>query len=138
MVLLLTLFPGVLQAAQRWGACTAYLAAKCFDTPRTCVVGLITDYSWGLAGPTVLQIEEGLAWVRRQRQEGRAVLVHCAHGHGRSTALLCAALVQSGLAVDFREAFSKVKAVRPKVKLNGPQYGSLVAWELQQKLNSQS
>ena len=57
------------------------------------------------------------------------MLVHCAHGHGRSLVLMCAILVVAGRAGDFLEAYRMVKAARPKVRLNARQKASLVAWQ---------
>ena len=34
-----------------------------------------------------------MQWAAQQRRAGHPVFVHCAHGHGRSTVVLCAALV---------------------------------------------
>ena len=42
------------------------------------------------------QIDRGTKWALEQRAAGRPVLVHCAHGHGRSLVLMCAILVVSG------------------------------------------
>lgn len=82
-----------------------------------------------LAGPTTQQIDAGVKWALRQRDSGRPVLVHCAHGHGRSLVLMCAILVVSGRAGDFLEAYRMVKAARPRVRLNNSQHASLVRWQ---------
>lgn len=74
------------------------------------------------------RVEEGVEWLLQQRAQGRPVYVHCAHGHGRSTVVLCAALVASGHANTFQEAFDAVKALRPRVKLNHRQRRTLVEW----------
>lgn len=50
----------------------------------------------GHAGPAVRQIDRGVKWALEQRSAERPVLVHCAHGHGRSLVLMCAILVVSG------------------------------------------
>ncbi len=75
------------------------------------------------------QIDEGVKWALKQRESGRPVLVHCAHGHGRSLVVMCAILVVNGLAGDFLEAYKIVKAARPKVRLNGRQHKALVQWQ---------
>jgi len=77
----------------------------------------------------VEQIDEGVKWAVQQRESGRPVLVHCAHGHGRSLVLMCAILVVTGLAGDFVEAYKIVKAARPKVRLNSRQHRALVQWQ---------
>ena len=75
------------------------------------------------------QIDRGVNWALEQRSAGRPVLVHCAHGHGRSLVVMCAVLVVNGQAGDFLEAYMMVKAARPKVRLNGRQHRALVEWQ---------
>ncbi len=84
-------------------------------------------YLW-IAGPDVQLIEDGVKWLLEQRAEDRPVYVHCAHGHGRSTVVLCAALVAAGHANSFVEAFQEVQQLRPRVKLNHRQRKALVEW----------
>ncbi len=75
------------------------------------------------------QIDEGVQWALKQHEAGREVLVHCAHGHGRSLVLMIAILVVSGRAGDFLEAYRMVKIARPRVRLNSRQHAALVAWQ---------
>ncbi|BDA40761.1 Uncharacterized protein YnbD [Coccomyxa sp. Obi] len=84
---------------------------------------------WDTHGPSVKQIDEGVKWALGQKESGRPVLVHCAHGHGRSLVVMCAILVVSGRAGDFLEAYKMVKAARPKVRLNSRQHKALVQWQ---------
>ena len=80
------------------------------------------------AAPTVAQIDEGVAWALRQRDAGLPVLVHCAHGHGRSATLLAAILIATGTAGGGEEALAQLKAARPRVRLNRRQSAALRAW----------
>lgn len=48
---------------------------------------------WDTHAPTAQQIEVGVQWALAQRAAGRPVLVHCAHGHGRSATVLAAILI---------------------------------------------
>jgi hypothetical protein len=48
---------------------------------------------WDTHAPTPAQIEQGVKWALQQRAAGRSVLVHCAHGHGRSATVLAAILI---------------------------------------------
>ena len=48
---------------------------------------------WDTHAPTAQQIETGVQWALAQRAAGRPVLVHCAHGHGRSATVLAAILI---------------------------------------------
>jgi hypothetical protein len=56
------------------------------------------------------------------------ILVHCAHGRGRSTTVLVAALVASGCFATWEEAFAHCKAKRPCVKLNAKMRAALTSW----------
>jgi len=58
------------------------------------------------------------------------VLIHCAHGRGRSTTVMCAALVKAGLFPNWKEAFEKgIKPGRPVCKLNLMMRTALTEWQ---------
>lgn len=80
---------------------------------------------WDTTAPTYDQIQGATQWALEQRKQGRAVFVHCAHGHGRSCVVLCAMLVAAGIAADEWEALAIVKAVRPLARLNAHQMPGL-------------
>lgn len=48
---------------------------------------------WDTHAPTPAQIDQGVQWAMQQRAAGRPILVHCAHGHGRSATVLGAILI---------------------------------------------
>jgi predicted protein tyrosine phosphatase len=79
-------------------------------------------------GPTLAQLDEGVAWVREQTAQGRRVLVHCAHGHGRSAAVLAVLLLAEGVVGSVGEAEALMRAVRPRVRLNARQRAGAEAW----------
>lgn len=83
---------------------------------------------WDTHAPTPAQIEQGVKWALQQRAAGRPVLVHCAHGHGRSATVLAAILVAEGTAKSAAEAEAVMKAERPRVRLNRRQMAALQAW----------
>lgn len=83
---------------------------------------------WDTHAPTPAQIERGVAWALGQRAAGCPVLVHCAHGHGRSATVLAAILIAEGAAAGPAEAEALMKAQRPRVRLNKRQMGALKAW----------
>lgn len=58
------------------------------------------------------------------------VMVHCAHGRGRSTTVMCACLVKAGLFENWKDAFEKgIKPQRPVCKLNKRMRENLAAWQ---------
>lgn len=60
----------------------------------------------------------------------RDVLVHCAHGRGRSTTVMCAAMVRAGLYATWEEAFEKgIRPGRPVCKLNRLMRTALTEWQ---------
>lgn len=83
---------------------------------------------WDGVPPTPAQIEHAATFAAEGRKSGD-VLIHCAHGRGRSTTLTVAALVKAGLYPDWQSAFMAVKPGRPVVKLNGAMRKSLTEWQ---------
>ncbi|KAK9805939.1 hypothetical protein WJX73_006912 [Symbiochloris irregularis] len=83
---------------------------------------------WDTKAPTVAQIEEGVQWAAQQRKAGRTLFVHCAHGHGRSPVLMCAAMIFEGLAKDPRHAEALVFERRPGIHINTQQMEALTSW----------
>lgn len=58
------------------------------------------------------------------------VLIHCAHGRGRSTTTMCAALVKAGLFPTWQDAFEKgIKPGRSVCKLNKRMRDTLQMWQ---------
>jgi hypothetical protein len=94
----------------------------------------ITDHylslpTWDGVPATPAQLEEGATFAVQQMHVG-PILVHCAHGRGRSTTMMCACLVKAGLYPNWQEAFEKgVKPGRPVCKLNRRMKQALTAWQ---------
>lgn len=84
--------------------------------------------TWDTRGVHATDIAAAVEFSLAQRAAGRDVYVHCAHGHGRSVAVLCACLVMAGAATTYTEALASARAVRPKAKLNAPQRSQLEAY----------
>lgn len=61
--------------------------------------------------PSVAQFVTFLRFLREQRNQKRAVAVHCAAGLGRTGTMLAGCLIASG--VDFQMAVRQVRSVRP-------------------------
>lgn len=77
------------------------------------------------------QLEEAANFAVQARKKGD-VMVHCAHGRGRSTTVMCACLVKAGLYPTWQEAFEKgIKPGRPVCKLNALMRKALTSWQEQ-------
>lgn len=74
-----------------------------------------------------------MRWAAQQVAAGRPVLVHCAHGHGRSATVLAAILIADGRAAGVAEAEALMQAQRPRVRLNRRQRAALLAWVARRK-----
>lgn len=77
------------------------------------------------SGVAASEVKRGVEFALQQRRLGRAVLVHCAHGHGRSAQVLIASMVMAGDAANIDAALSTLQATRPKCKLNRLQRSNL-------------
>jgi hypothetical protein len=76
------------------------------------------------------QIEKGATFALDAKKEGGDILVHCAHGRGRSTTLMCACLVKAGLFETWQEALEHgIQPKRPVCKLNRRMRQVLTQWQ---------
>lgn len=83
---------------------------------------------WDGVPPTTEQLECAAKFAVERRAKGD-VIVHCAHGRGRSTTVMCACLVKAGQCKDWEEAFETIKAKRTCVKLNKRMREALTLWQ---------
>lgn len=70
-------------------------------------------------------VAKGVEFARQQRNLGRAVLVHCAHGHGRSAEVLLACMIAAGSYKTHQEGLAAYQKLRAKCKLNKSQQRNL-------------
>ncbi|KAK9825601.1 hypothetical protein WJX74_009074 [Apatococcus lobatus] len=87
--------------------------------------------TWDTHASSVEQIQRGVDFALKYRAEGRPVFIHCAHGHGRSTVVLSAAMVAAGHADDTMQAYQAIRVQRPGANLNVRQLTALTKWEAQ-------
>lgn len=83
---------------------------------------------WDGVPRTPDQLEEAAQFGIAAHERGD-VLVHCAHGRGRSTTTLCACLVRAGRFPTWEEAFAAIKQKRKVVKLNSSMRRALSEWQ---------
>lgn len=102
------------------------------EFPEGCAMATPDAYllvrCWDGVPPSPGQLEEAAAFAVRRRAEGD-IMVHCAHGRGRSTTVMCACLVKAGLFKRWEDAFDAIKARRRVVKLNRRMRAALGAWQ---------
>jgi|EP00908_Phaeocystis_cordata_P004573 protein-tyrosine phosphatase len=83
---------------------------------------------WDGVPPTPAQIEQAAQLAAQGSRDGD-VMVHCAHGRGRSTCVMVACLVAAGLFADWEAAFAACKAKRKVVSLNKKMRRALTEWQ---------
>mmetsp|Transcript_19929 Transcript_19929/g.28823 ORF Transcript_19929/g.28823 Transcript_19929/m.28823 type:complete len:285 (-) Transcript_19929:235-1089(-) len=102
------------------------------EFPETCFnrsKAYLNVPTWDGVPATPAQLDEAAQFAVEARKNGD-VLVHCAHGRGRSTTIMCACLVKQGLYKTWEEAFEKgIKPGRSCCKLNGLMRKALTAWQ---------
>lgn len=104
------------------------------EFPETCrnnTRHYLSAPTWDGVPLSPVDLETAANFAMEARQAGD-VLVHCAHGRGRSTTVMCACLVKAGLFSSWEEAFEKgIKPYRTVCKLNKRMQENLAAWQAQ-------
>mmetsp|Transcript_15987 Transcript_15987/g.19207 ORF Transcript_15987/g.19207 Transcript_15987/m.19207 type:complete len:285 (-) Transcript_15987:81-935(-) len=113
-----------------WGGIidlTVEFPEKCIDRSQS----YLLVATWDGVPATPAQLEAAASYGVEARKKGD-VIVHCAHGRGRSTTVMCACLVKAGMYPTWQEAFEKgIKPGRPVCKLNSKMRKALTTWQEQ-------
>jgi protein-tyrosine phosphatase len=105
------------------------------EFPESCInrtSSYLSIPSWDGVPATPAQLEEAAHFaISEKAAHGNSdVLVHCAHGRGRSTTVMCACLVKAGLYSNWEEAFNLgIRPHRPVCKLNRRMRQNLTEWQ---------
>ncbi|XP_028805178.1 uncharacterized protein LOC114760093 [Neltuma alba] len=84
--------------------------------------------TWDTRSPQPAEIETAVKWAIRKRELKRPIFIHCAYGHGRSVAVMCALLVALGIAEDWKNAEKLIKQKRPYIRMNALHRKALGEW----------
>jgi len=111
-----------------WGGVidlTVEFPERCFDRSKS----YFLCATWDGVPASPEKLEEAAKFAVEARKKGD-VLIHCAHGRGRSTTTMCAALVKAGLFDTWEDAFEKgIKPGRSVCKLNSRMKKALSEWQ---------
>lgn len=118
------------QLKKKWAA----VVDLTVEFPESCINdtnAYLSRPTWDGVPCSPAQLEEAAIFaVEAKEKYGGAVNVHCAHGRGRSTTVMCACLVKAGLFPTWQEAFEKgIKPQRPVCKLNKRMKENLASWQ---------
>lgn len=84
--------------------------------------------TWDTRSPQPGDIEHAVKWACRKRDLNIPIFVHCAYGHGRSVAVMCALLVALGISEDWKNAEKLIKQKRPYIRMNALHRKALEEW----------
>ena len=119
------------QLHKDWGA----VIDLTVEFPESCIARTreyLSLPTWDGVPATPAQLDEAATFAVKALEKGGDILVHCAHGRGRSTTVMCACLVKAGLYQDWKEAFEKgIKPGRSVCKLNKRMKENLQKWQEQ-------
>jgi protein-tyrosine phosphatase len=117
------------QLKKDWGA----VIDLTVEFPESCIKQTreyLSMPTWDGVPATPAQLDEAATFAVKAKDKGGDILVHCAHGRGRSTTVMCACLVKAGLYANWSEAFEKgIKPQRTVCKLNRRMQQNLQAWQ---------
>lgn len=108
---------------------TVEFPEACFNRTKSYL--LLPTWDGVPCSPDQLEEAAKFAVAASKKREGTSgILVHCAHGRGRSTTVMCACLVKAGLYPNWEDALEKgIKPGRPVCKLNSSMKAALAKWQ---------
>ncbi|OVA06006.1 Dual specificity phosphatase [Macleaya cordata] len=101
------------------------------ELPRTRAVSqnsYLCIPTWDTRAPQPSEIESAVRWACRKKALNKPIFIHCAFGHGRSVAVMCALLVALGVAEDWKNAEKIIRERRPCIRMNSLHRKSLEEW----------
>jgi protein-tyrosine phosphatase len=116
------------ELGKEWGG-VIDLTVEFIESCRNHTKHYLSAPTWDGVPLSPEDLEVAASFAIEARKDGD-VLVHCAHGRGRSTTVMCACLVKAGLFDNWKEAFEKgIKPYRSVCKLNQRMRENLAAWQ---------
>merc|ERR1719473_2452579 len=114
---------------RRWAA-TIDLTCEFPEGCRETTDAYLLLRCWDGTPPSPQDIERAARFAAEHtNSKSGGIIVHCAHGRGRSTCVMLACLVRSGVYSDWRTAFEAVRLKRKGVMLNSKMRRALQEWE---------
>lgn len=92
--------------------------------------GYLCIPTWDTRSPQPSEMESAIQWACRKRAQKIPIFIHCAYGHGRSVAVMCALLVALGVADDWKNAEKLIKEKRPHINMNALHRKTLDEWSM--------
>ena len=91
--------------------------------------------AWDCTAPTAEDIKRATDWIWDEYcRSKRSILIHCCSGVGRSTTVMCAALVKCKICMTIHEAYELIRKRRSFAKLKGHHMNQLNKWlEIEKK-----
>lgn len=109
--------------------CVIDLTCEFTETAKVSRGNYLNVPTWDGCPASVEDMERCVRFCEERHRENALVLVHCAHGVGRSTLVMCAVLVRLGLQPDGQAALRHIKLSRPFARLNSGMTKRLQEWQ---------
>ncbi|KAL2943108.1 Uncharacterized protein RDABS01_031456 [Bienertia sinuspersici] len=90
--------------------------------------GYLCVPTWDTRAPQPSELESAVKWACRKKAQGVPVFIHCAYGHGRSVAVMCALLMSLGVVDNWKDAEKLIQKRRPYIRMNSLHRAALEEW----------